>query len=186
MRAPDIAFFFDAIQSLGALRLDVGKAAVDFLSADGHKWLLGPEGAGVFHCRKGLMEDLRLPSLGWASVTSPQDYLAYDTTPLPDARRFESGTLNTVGIYGLTAGLQLIERVGIDQIESRDCPIDWRKGLLTKRCSVFSSRQEGEKSGIVSFRLEDVPPENTIGKLDRENVVGALRGGYVRLSPHSL
>src|SRR5438477_11185212 len=58
-RERGILFCVDAIQSMGVLPIDVRAMKLDFLSADGHKWLLGPEGAGVFFCRRELLEKVR-------------------------------------------------------------------------------------------------------------------------------
>ena len=176
----------DAIQSLGALRLDVKECEIDFLSADAHKWLLGPEGAGIFYCSKKAMKRIQLTQLGWASVINPGDYLDYDPTPLPDAQRFESGTLNTVGIYGLKACLDLIHKVGIDVIESRVLMLTDRlaDGLKEKGYVVVSSRREGEKSGIVSFGRSDMDADMIFQILQERNIVSAARAGYCRLSPH--
>jgi len=185
-QANGILFFVDAIQSLGALRLDVKECKIDFLSADAHKWLLGPEGAGIFYCSKKAMKRIQLTQLGWASVINPGDYLDYDPTPLPDAQRFESGTLNTVGIYGLKACLDLIHKVGIDVIESRVLMLTDRlaDGLKEKGYVVVSSRREGEKSGIVSFGRSDMDADMIFQILQERNIVSAARAGYCRLSPH--
>ena len=185
-RERKILFFVDGIQSLGVLHLNVDEAGIDFLSADGHKWLLGPEGAGLFFCSRRAMKHLRTIPLGWASVVNPGDYLSYDLTPLPDAQRFESGTLNTVGIYGLRACLDVIEKAGIDTIEARVLMLTDQlvAGLKEKRYQVISSRRPKEKSGIVVLRHPDAAAEEIHRKLYAEKIVGAVRGGGYRLSPH--
>ena len=181
-----ILFFVDAIQSLGALRLNVADAGIDFASADAHKWLLGPEGAGIFYCSRRALKRLSVVNLGWAGVVNPRDYLSYDPTPLPDARRFECGTLNTVGIYGLKACFELIQRVGIDEIEARVLMLtdQLSAGLKEKGYEVVSSRRPGEKSSIVAFRHSEKSPEALHQLLIENGIVGAVRGGCVRLSPH--
>jgi len=185
-KARGVLFFVDAIQSLGALRMNAVEAGVDFLSADAHKWLLGPEGAGIFYCSRRAMKHLRIVSLGWTSVMNPRDYLSYDPTPLPDARRFESGTLNTVGIYGLKACFELIHRTGMDDIEARVLMLtdQLASGLKEKGYEVISSRRPAEKSGIVTFRHARIAPEDLYQKLCAAGVLGAVRGGGLRLSPH--
>ena len=67
-------FFLDAIQGLGVFDLDVHRDGVDFAAADGHKWLLGPEGAGLFYVRRELLDQLRPLGVGWNSVQRPYDY----------------------------------------------------------------------------------------------------------------
>ena len=85
-RSRGILFCVDAIQSMGVLPLDVGAMNIDYLSADGHKWLLGPEGAGVFFCRRELLGKTRPLAIGWMNVINDQDYGHYDITHKEDAR----------------------------------------------------------------------------------------------------
>lgn len=182
----DILFFVDAIQSLGALKLDVANAHIDFLSADAHKWLLGPEGTGIFYCAKKVMRHLHVHNLGWTSVKNASDYLTYDPTPLPNAQRFESGTLNTAGIYGLKASLDLIQKIGIENIESRIIILTDQlvAGLEEKGYQVLSSRKPHEKSGIVSFCHAKQKLDTLFEMLIKNQVICALRGNGIRLSPH--
>lgn len=184
--ARGVLFFVDVIQSLGVLSLDVTDAKIDFVSADAHKWLLGPEGIGLFYCSSRARQHLRVVNLGWANVVEPRDFLSYDTTLLPDAQRFECGTLNTVGIHGLRAALDLLHRVGIDSIEARVLSLTDQlcAGLEKKGYGVVSSRAPGDKSGIVSFRHSRIATDAVYRMLSDARVVCAVRGGHVRLSPH--
>jgi selenocysteine lyase/cysteine desulfurase len=181
-----ILFLVDAIQSLGAFRLDVADAGIDFISADAHKWLLGPEGTGIFYCSRRGLKNLQVVNLGWANVVNPTDFLSYDLTLLPDARRFENGTLNTVGVYALKACFELIQQAGIERIENRVLSLTDRlsAGLEEKGYELVSSRREGEKSGIVAFRHPAHSPESLYRRLFDASIVGAVRGGCCRLSPH--
>ncbi len=185
-RARGVLFFVDVIQSLGVLPLDVAEAEIDFLSADAHKWLLGPEGIGVFYCSHRARPHLRVVNLGWANVVEPRDFLSYDTTLLPDAQRFECGTLNTVGIHGLKASLELLRCVGIERIEGIVLSLTDRlcAGLNEKGYRVVSSRAPGEGSGIVVFHHSRIDTEAIYRKLCDARVVCAIRGGRIRLSPH--
>src|SRR5262245_17776159 len=90
-RERGIYFFVDAIQGLGVLPLDVRRTPIDFLAADGHKWLLGPEGAGVFYIRRELVELLHPVGVGWNSVVNAEDFLTIDFRLKPHAGRWESG-----------------------------------------------------------------------------------------------
>ncbi len=185
-RTRGVLFFVDVIQSLGVLTLDVAEAEIDFVSADAHKWLLGPEGIGVFYCSRRARPHLRVVNLGWANVVEPRDFLSYDTTLLSNAQRFECGTLNTVGIHGLKAGLELLHRVGIERIEARVLSLTDQlcAGLQEKGYRVVSSRASGEKSGIVVFHHSRIDTEAIYRKLCEARVVCAIRGGRIRLSPH--
>ncbi len=108
-RERGILFCVDAIQSLGILPVDVRAMNIDFLSADGHKWLLGPEGCGVFFCRRELIPSLR-PEVGWLNVVNALDYGNYDFTLRDDAKRFECGSYNIPGILALNASLKFASK----------------------------------------------------------------------------
>src|SRR5437763_11598685 len=86
-RERGVYLFVDAIQSLGVLPLDVQKTPVDFLAADGHKWLLGPEGAGLFWCRREVVDLLHPTTVGWKSVVNDTDFSTIDFTLKPHAGR---------------------------------------------------------------------------------------------------
>ncbi len=94
-------FFVDAIQGLGVFPLDVARAPIDFLAADGHKWLLGPEGAGIFYIRRELVDRLHPVGVGWNSVIGSRDFSRIDFRLKPNAGRWESGSLNVAGIMAL-------------------------------------------------------------------------------------
>lgn len=185
-RGRDLLFVVDAIQSLGVLPLEVEALGIDFLAADGHKWLLGPEGCALFYCSKRSLRRLRVAALGWAGVTTAHDFLNYDTTLHPDARRFETGTHNTVGIAGLKAGIDFLLEVGIGAIAERVLELTDHlcAGLETRGYDLLSPRGHGEASGIVSFNSPRHRSEDLYRALRAGGVISSLRGGYLRLSPH--
>src|SRR5690606_22437219 len=115
-RERNILFCVDAIQSLGALPFDVQAIDCDFAMADGHKWLLGPEGLGVFYCRADLRQHLKLHEYGWHMLEHPGDYERPDWEPSRTARRFECGSPNMLGAMALEASLSLLEEVGMEQV----------------------------------------------------------------------
>src|SRR5262245_440103 len=153
-RERGILFFADAIQGLGAQPIDVQRTPIDFLAADGHKWLLGPEGAGIFYIRRELVERLRPVGIGWNSVIHSRDFSRIDFQLKPHAGRWESGSLNVGGISALGASMELLLEVGIDRIAERVLELT---DLLCRlvgdgpTLEVFSSRATEERSGIVSL-----------------------------------
>ena len=185
-RRRGVLFSLDAIQGLGALELDVTQAGVDFASADGHKWLLAPEGIGLFYCRRRHLDLLGAIMVGWASVKDRQAYLTYDLTLRGEAARYELGTTNTVGIAGLGAAVELLLSVGIGRIERRVKAITDRlcRGLERLGAEILSSRRRGEWSGIVSFRLPGVDQQKAAQELLRRGIVLSYRLGWLRASPH--
>src|SRR5690606_33721646 len=109
----------DAIQQLGALTFDVQASGCAFAMADGHKWMLGPEGLGVFYCRAELREQIELHEYGGHMVEHLGDYDRRDWQPAHDARRFECGSPNMLGAVALEASLSLLEEVGMAEVGER-------------------------------------------------------------------
>jgi len=185
-RKRGVIFCVDAIQGLGALQLDVRECCIDFLSCGGHKWLLAPQGTGIFFCDRQALDKIALTSIGADSVVNAEDYLDYDMTPLPDARRFEYGSLNKLGIIGLGASLSLLLEVGIGTIEERviDLTDHLCNALARKGYTIFSPREPGEKSGIVSFFHPRMDTEELFSRIREAGIVISRRGNYIRVSPH--
>jgi selenocysteine lyase/cysteine desulfurase len=187
-RARGILLCVDAIQGLGALPLDVRRMPIDFLATDGHKWLLGPEGAGLFYIRRELVDRLHPVGVGWYSVEGAWDFGTTDFRLKPHAGRWESGALNLAGIFALGASLELLLGAGIDSVASRVfeltdylCEAAGAAGL-----EVYSSRRQGEKSGIVSLLPPaDADPRVLVHRLRQEGVVVNQRAGRLRVSPHA-
>lgn len=180
-------FCVDAIQSIGAVPVDVQSMHVDFLSADGHKWMLGPEGAGIFYCRRELIASIPPLTIGWMNVINAMDYGTYDFTLKPDAGRYECGTYNVPGLLALKAALEVLDDAGIDAIAQRlfDLGDHLIAGLEAKGYQIVSPRTEGQWSGIVSFRSPVHPHEPIVTRLRKEHRTEiSLREGRLRCSPH--
>src|SRR5258706_14864467 len=115
-RSHGAIFVVDAIQGLGAFPLDVEAAHIDALAADGHKWLLGPEGCGILYVRRDRQDGIRPVEFGWTNVARYADYASRDMTLRPDAGRYECGTLNTIGCFGLRAAMELLLEIGVENL----------------------------------------------------------------------
>ncbi len=182
-----VLFFVDAIQSLGVHPVDVRAMKIDFLSADGHKWLLGPEGAGIFYCRHELLGLLRPTTLGWLSVKQPMKFGHYEMDLRDDARRFDGGSYNIAGVWGLGASIEWMLKIGIDKIWDRVRMLTDRlvRGVREKGYRVVSSREPGEESGIVAFVSDQHDHTRIVNHLLQEyRTVVASRLGRLRVSPH--
>jgi len=175
----------DAIQSCGALPVDVKAMNIDFLSADGHKWMLGPEGCGFFYCHNRHLQLLR-PEVGWMNVINSSDYGHYDFTLRRDAKRFECGSYNIPGVLALGAALGLLLEVGIDLVQQRILALTDQlcAGLQDRGYQVFSSRRPGEASGIVTFTSPAHDPAQIVAQLEHQKIIIVLREGRLRASPH--
>lgn len=182
-----VLFCIDAIQQLGALPFDVQAYDCDFAMADGHKWLLGPEGLGVFYCRADLRPQLKLTEYGWHMVESMGDYSREEWQPAASARRFECGSPNVLGCMALEASLSLLEEVGMDEVGRLiDERVQWlRDGLLQiPGVSLQSPAATERRAGILSFTLSGKVNADVWQALMQRQVVCIPRGPGVRFSPH--
>ena len=185
-RKYNVAFCVDAIQSIGMKPFDVQACHADFVMADGHKWMLGPEGLALFYCRREWISRLSLKQFGWHMVESVGDYDRLDWEPATSARRFECGSPNMLGIHALHASLELLLDIGIHEISnlvSRNTQylID---RLNEHNAEILSPAAADRRGGIVTFRFAGEDPEARYRYLQRRNVICALRGGGIRFSPH--
>ncbi|MDA0335565.1 MAG: aminotransferase class V-fold PLP-dependent enzyme [bacterium] len=185
-RERDILFVVDGIQSVGALQIDVGALGIDCLAADGHKWLMGPEGCALFYTSPRALARLRVAGLGWASVLTAHDFLNYDTELHADARRFETGSQNTAGIAGLKAAIDLLLDIGMVTVEARVLHLArlLADGVAAKRYQLLGSRRPDEVSGIITFQAEDISSQEIARSLTAASVQFTDRAGTIRLSPH--
>jgi len=185
-RRHNCLFLVDAIQGLGAFPMDVRKAHIDFLAADGHKWLLGPEGCGVLYIRKELHDAVEPVEFGWTNVANYADYADRSMVLRPDAGRYECGTLNTVGSFGLRASMEFLLSVGVERIAPHVQALGDRiaEGVSGKGYQMLGRRTPASGAGIVSFRKEGVDARSIVAGLKERKIVAAPRAGWVRTSPH--
>ena len=177
----------DAIQSLGAFPIDVRAMKIDFLAADGHKWLCAPEGVGIFYVSKQVQGHLRPTSIGWLSMKNPFAFGKYRFEFADSAKRYDNGSYNLAGIFALGGALSLIEEVGAENISKRILALTDRlvEGVRAKGYRMVSSRSPSEASGIVAFRSDGDDLEALQRHLQEEHrIVIALRCGRLRASPH--
>ena len=185
-RSRDILFCVDAIQSLGVLPFDLSRTKADFVVADGHKWMLGPEGVALLYVDPRLRPSLRLHQYGWHMVAHRGDYDRPDWTPASDATRFECGSPNMLGIHALDASLSLLSETGIDRIRDAVAErIDRFVELIDGRgFELLSPREPDRRAGILTFRVPGTDGQALYRKLMEKGVVCAPRGGGIRFSPH--
>jgi cysteine desulfurase/selenocysteine lyase len=187
-RERNILFCVDAIQSLGSMEFDVQTCVADFVMADGHKWMMGPEGIALFYCRSEVMDQLDLKQYGWHMLEDHMDFSKKSWRVASSARRFECGSPNMTGVHALHASMTLIHEVGMQSIqelvlENTRFMIDFFSER-TDRYQLITPVEEGRYAGIVTFRSLTESAESQYELLNRENVACALRGGGIRFSPH--
>ncbi|MFL6354472.1 MAG: aminotransferase class V-fold PLP-dependent enzyme [Bryobacteraceae bacterium] len=179
-------FFVDAIQGMGAFPIDVKACHIDALAADGHKWMLGPEGNGILYVRQKWLDAIEPVEFGWTNPIDYADYSTRDMTLRRDAGRYECGTLNTIGCFGQRAAIEFLLEVGIDNIAAA---IDLLASQLDARVrakgyEVITARTADTGSGIVSFRHPSIDCRSILRELERHRVSATSRQGWIRMSPH--
>ncbi|HUP65740.1 MAG TPA: aminotransferase class V-fold PLP-dependent enzyme [Thermoanaerobaculia bacterium] len=201
-RSAGVLFCVDGIQSLGALQIDVKEAKIDFLAADGHKWLLSPEGAAIFYCSESARDRLTPTEWGWMNVARGSRMIGCSIDPLPDGRRFEAGAINTAGVYGLRASIALLRHVGMDNVEREviwatqtlaaaledlgfvvRSPRPLRSGILA-----CDPPQDVDVARLGQLAGSSGPDQDVVSLLHRwleqSDVICSVREGMLRFSPH--
>lgn len=184
-RSRGILFCVDAIQALGAVRIDVERDGIGALAADGHKWMCAPEGCGLLYVSRRWLEKLVPQRVGWKSVIDASRYLPYHFELKPDAQKFECGSANFLAIHALGAAIDLLFDLGVDAIEARVLALTaaLREAVAANGMRVVSPNGAGECAGITTVATREVP-EVVVRRLRAAGVLASPRGGGVRLSPH--
>lgn len=183
--------FLDAIQGLGVFPLDVRATDVDFFAADGHKWMLGPEGAGLLYIKQQHLERLRPQCVGWNSVVRRHDFSEKEMELRPEAARYEGGSQNMAGFHGLGASLELLKEFGLasnqSQIANRVLQVTAQlcQRLLEMGATIISNQENETRSGIVSFQIRGQSPDQLRRHLLEQGVVLSVRNGALRVSAHA-
>lgn len=196
LRERGVLFCLDAIQTLGAFPLHA--RFVDFLSADSHKWLLGPAGAGIFYVRAAAQEGLTPSVLGSWNVHSP-GFIAQPTMAFePGARRYEPGTMNLPGICGMAASMKLLLGLDIEAVAARLLLLQAHLVAGARACGYRlypdddpdgTPTPEEARSGIATLYHPDRDMTEVHARLKDRGVTVSLRGNragraMLRFSPH--
>ncbi len=165
--------------------MDVEAYNIDFLSADAHKWLTGPEGIGIFYCRRELVERIMPPLIGWKSVQNEFDFAHPDFRLKTNALKFEEGSMNVMGIIGLGAALELLAEVGIGRIQNR---VQERGDVIIGEAEkrglrLLTPRDRQDRGGNITV-AGDFDPLVMRDFLREKRILVSARGGGLRISPH--
>lgn len=185
-RERGILFFVDVIQGLGGLKLDVERDFVDACAADAHKYLIGPEGAALLYVSDRVIDRIKPTVVGWTSVKNYSKHMPYRLDYREGAGRFECGTLNTVGVYGLGAAIDLFLETGPEAIEEYLLGLSdyLTEQLAAKGYEIVSSRMPKEKSPVVTCKHPRHAPESLYKLLAQQKIITAPRANRLRVSPH--
>lgn len=181
-----VLFCVDAIQAVGAMPFHCDDWQIDFAMADGHKWMLGPEGLGFFFVKQEHIKNLNLYQYGWHMIENAGDYSQTQWTPAKSAKRFECGSPNMLAGYALEASTDLLLQVGLENVaNSIEQNTDYLINKLEELgAHILSAKAADIRAGIVTFRFDQINSTELYQKLMANDVVCANRGGGVRFSPH--
>ncbi len=165
----------DAAQSVPHLKTDVKELGADFLAFSGHK-LMGPFGIGVLYGRRDLLEKMP-PFLRGGEMIESVTLEGQTWAELP--HKFEAGTVNAAGAYGLKAAIEYLNRVGYDNIRRIE---DELTGMLMDVLTEYpyvhiqGSEDPSKHNGIVSFTIDGVHPHDISSILDGSGI--NVRAGH--------
>ena len=183
----DVIYCIDAIQSLGVVEMDVEAVQADFVMADGHKWLLGPEGLAIFYSRPAARKKLKLHEFGWHMRENLYDFDNAQWSIAESARCFECGSPNMLGAHALDASLTVFTEFGMQSVtrnifNNTSYLIDNLRNLSS--IEVQTPPQQQRHAGIVNFKSDAKEATLLYEELMNKGVICALRGGGIRFSPH--
>ena len=185
-RTREILLCIDAIQMLGSIPFDLTRTPADFIIADSHKWLLGPEGIGLFYCNPEVRDQLHLNQFGWHMLKNAGNYEALEWQPAADAQRFECGSLNNLGIHAMHASLCLLLEIEIGNVHEM---ISSNISYLNEKCKesglkVTSDMSLPRRSGILTLQRPGIDNYRLFKFLLDSGVLCAYRCQGIRFSPH--
>ncbi|MCV0412538.1 aminotransferase class V-fold PLP-dependent enzyme [Nitrosarchaeum sp.] len=189
MLQSNTSFFIDSAQTIGCIgNFDVKKTKCDFMSFNGSKWLCGPMGTGLFYCNKKSHELLEPMTIGGESAMI-YDKINLAFKDMPD--KFQTGFRNYVGIVGLESSANYLLKFGMENIRKKNL---YLSNLLREELSkvknivLYGPENPEERTSIVSFNIDGQNPQTIVEKLEKQNIVLAVREileqKIVRASPH--
>lgn len=183
-----IIFAVDGIQAVGAVRIDVQRMKIDALAAGAQKWQMGPHGSGFLYVTEDLQSRIHQQYLGWLGVHDPWDFRNYTQPLATSARRFEGGSLNMPGLWGMDAALSLLLEVGMEVIEDHLLMLTriLMDGLrIIPGITLITPSDDESRAGIVSIQLPARADGDAVfNRMQHDGVTVAVREGKLRYSPH--
>ena len=174
----------DAYQSLGAEPVDVKALNVDLLVGGDLKYLLGSTGVAWLYVRKELLSSLFPTSGGWFTQANIFAMDIYHHTPSPSARRFEAGTPPVPSLYAASAGLQIIDEIGLPAIAAQIRTLtDAIKSNAMRRGFRLATPVDPARHGpLIAIRSHRV--DLLVKRLEQQGIITSSRDGNLRVSPH--
>ena len=187
-RRKNVLLVVDGIQAVGAVDINVQSMQIDALAAGGQKWQMAPLGTGFLYLTDELQSRVQQKHLGWLSVKTPWDFFDYQQPLAPSARRYEGGTLNIPGMWGMHAALSTLLEYGMESIESHILALTQ---ILTDELQamnglrLISPTAPEQRAGIVTIALpREIDTESIFQAIAKRQAQISLREGKLRISPH--
>jgi selenocysteine lyase/cysteine desulfurase len=156
----------DGVQATGALRINVRETDIDHFASGAQKWLLAGTGTGFTYIRKDLQPKI------WPR----NGYVADETSRNASARRYENtGQRNIPAYMGLAAAVELIETIGIDNVEARVRQLaDRLRNGLRELAGVklWTSTKPELSAGLTTFGIDNYEPKEILQALEKEKITG--------------
>jgi selenocysteine lyase/cysteine desulfurase len=186
-RTRAIHILLDVMQGLGAVNQSFGDLGIDFAYAGGGKWLLGPQGSGILYVNSAILPRLKPANLGWLSAQWDDFNDIYTRKPLkPGANRYEEGTKNYIGIYGLRESLRILLDVGMSEAADRVRMLVQlvRRRLEERGFEIITPADPQRHAGIVTARRPDIDSSALFARLKQQGFICSLRENRLRIAPH--
>ncbi|KJR40094.1 aminotransferase, class V [Candidatus Magnetoovum chiemensis] len=186
-KSNNIMLVVDAIQGLGAYAMNAQECGVSWVSADGHKWLCGPEGIGIVWASEEAMNVVQPPCKGWFGVVKPFDFEALDQDFANNASKYNDGSPNILGIMALSSACAMLLSSGIDRISQRITALSNYaiSKIKSYNWHILTPLNEEERAGIITFKPQDKDSYNIFSILKQNSIICSVRAGYLRISPHA-
>lgn len=187
-RSKDVIFVVDGIQAVGAVKVDVRKMNIDALASGCQKWQMGPQGTAWLYTTEEMQARIQQSYLGWLAVEEPWDFSNFQQRAASTARRYEGGTKNIPGIWGLDAAIATLLEFGVSTIEQHILGLT---EMLTASLQtingvhIISPRRPDERAGIVTIQLSPhIEAKEVFKHLLARDITISIREGKLRFSPH--
>lgn len=180
----DLAFVVDATQSFGAFPIDIADAGIDFFVTSGYKWITSGYSVAVFCISDNYLHSEAFPAVGWRSAEEPYRLICDHLDLSGAAAALEQGHPPFAGVMSLSASLDLVDLIGIDQIEARILELTryLRDKLGEHNIEVLSTSEQDHLSGITIVDAAD--PQAIVAYLKKRGIVTSTRGDGIRVSLH--
>ncbi len=186
-RTRAIHILLDAMQGLGAVNQGFGDLDIDFVYAGGSKWLLGPQGSGILYVNSAILPKLKPANLGWLSAKWDDFNDIYSPKPMkPGASRYEEGTKNYIGIYGLRESLRILLDAGMSEVADRVRMLVQlvRRRLEEKGFEIITPVDPQRHAGIITASRPDIDTSVLFARLKEQGFICSLRENRLRIAPH--